>query len=542
MTNIVTNDSSQQCGQGTANRAGVEHQGGVRRVQDNDISPALTISGLSKTFPGTKALDSVDLTVHPGQIHALIGQNGSGKSTVVKILAGYHEPDAGARAEVKGVPFELGSASAALNAGLRFVHQDLGLVETMTVAENFHMGDTSFSLGRVRKADDRKTARAALERLGYDIDPSAVIGTLAESERTAVGLARALYASDTALPFHLLVLDEVTASLPGAEAQRLFAALRRIAATGTAILFISHHLDEVLDLCDQVTVLRDGKLVDSVVVAGLSGEQLAELLLGRRLQAELAAHTRVEVEQTSPTMRVSQLAGMTLAPFDFELFPGEVLGIAGLTGSGRDEIASLIGGRIPRSGTISIDGKSVKSNDPRAAIDAGICMVPADRAGLALFPLYTVRENLTIADLDPFFQGGRMRPGDEVSHAKEWISEMDVRPARHDAVIGELSGGNQQKVVIARWLRVAPRVFVLDEPTQGVDVGSKADIHRLIDQAVSRGASVIVASSDSSELERLCTRVIILQRGEVSAHLRGNEIHQDRIEELQLLPLAQSAS
>ena len=511
-------------------------------MQDNDNSPALTISGLSKTFPGTKALDSVDLTVRAGEIHALIGQNGSGKSTVVKILAGYHEPDDGGVAAVNGVPFQLGSAPAALAAGLRFVHQDLGLIETMTVAENFRLGVTSFSLGRVRRADDRADAQQALEKLGYDIHPDMSIAVLAESERTAVGLARALYAADTSVPFQLLVLDEVTASLPGAEAQRLFAALRRIAAAGTAILFISHHLDEVLDLCDQVTVLRDGKLVASVPVSGLSGEQLAELLLGRRLQAELAAHTRIEVEQTTPTMQVSQLSGSTLAPFDFELYPGEVLGIAGLTGSGRDEIASLIGGRIPRSGTIYVKGILVKGNDPRAAIDAGICMVPADRAGLALFPLYSVRENLTIADLDPFFSGGRLRQRQEVAHAKQWITEMDVRPARHEAIIGELSGGNQQKVVIARWLRVAPRVFVLDEPTQGVDVGSKADIHRLIDQAVSRGASVIVASSDSSELERLCTRVIILQRGEVSAELQGDQIHQDRIEELQLLPLASTAS
>ncbi len=319
-------------------------------MQDNDNSPALTLTGLSKTFPGTKALDSVDLTVRAGEIHALIGQNGSGKSTVVKILAGYHEPDDGGVAAVNGVPFQLGSAAAALAAGLRFVHQDLGLIETTTVAENFRLGVTSFSLGRVRRVDDRADAQQALAKLGYDIAPDMPIAALAESERTAVGLARALYAADTSVPFQLLVLDEVTASLPGAEAQRLFTALRRIAAGGTAILFISHHLDEVLDLCDQVTVLRDGKLVASVPVSGLSGEQLAELLLGRRLQAELAAHTRIDVEQTTPTMQVSQLSGSTLAPFDFELFPGEVLGIAGLTACGVDAIeatiADLTGGNI----------------------------------------------------------------------------------------------------------------------------------------------------------------------------------------------------
>ena len=256
--------------------------------------PALRIVGLSKTFPGQRALDDVDLEIAAGEIHALVGQNGSGKSTIVKILAGYHEPDPGAVAEVAGVPFELGSAPAALGAGLRFVHQDLGLVESMTVSDNFRMNRRLRPLGLLRRAEDRAAARQALDALGYDIDPSALIGQLAESERTAVGVARALDGAGDAGRFPLLVLDEATASLPGPEVERLFGALRRIAAGGTAILFISHYLDEVLKIADRVTVLRDGRRVTTAAGAELTHEGLANLMLGRELVAEAAAHTRVE--------------------------------------------------------------------------------------------------------------------------------------------------------------------------------------------------------------------------------------------------------
>ena len=499
----------------------------------------LRITGLTKTFPGQRALDNVDLEIAPGEIHALVGQNGSGKSTVVKVLAGYHEPDDGAVAEVAGVPFELGSSTAALDAGLRFVHQDLGLVETMSVSDNFRMTRRLRSLAPLRRGDDRADARRALEALGYAIDPTAPIAALAESERTAVGVARALDGAGEDGRFPLLVLDEATAALPGPEVSRLFGALRRVAAAGTAVLFISHYLDEVLSIADRVTVLRDGKRVATTPVSELTHEGLANLMLGRQLVAEAAAHTRLDAppEGAEAVLSLRGVGGAELAPFNLDVQPGEVVGIAGLTGSGRDELASLLSGRRVRTGEVHVGGRLIPPHRPRSAIDAGLCAVPADRANDALFRMETVRENLTIADLKPFWSGGRLRKRDETAHAALWVQELDVRPARTDAIIGELSGGNQQKVVMARWFRCTPRVLVLDEPTQGVDVGSKADIHRLVDLATSRGTATIVCSSDSAELERLCSRVIVLQRGVVIAELRGDEITSERIEETQLLPL-----
>jgi ribose transport system ATP-binding protein len=500
---------------------------------------ALRIRNLSKTFPGQRALDAVDLEIAPGEIHALVGQNGSGKSTVVKILAGYHHPDRDAVAEVADVPFDLGSASAAAAAGLRFVHQDLGLVEAMTVADNFRMNRRLRALAPLRRGEDRRAARDAMSALGYDVDPARRVAELAESERTAVGVARALDGAGADGRFPLLVLDEATAALPGPEVERLFGALRRVAASGTAVLFISHYLDEVLSIADRVTILRDGKRVATAASVDLSHERLANLMLGRELVAEAAAHTRLEPAAAGgrPALAVHGVGGAELAPLNLAVQPGEVVGIAGLTGSGRDELASLLSGRRLRVGEVLVDGRPIPPFDPRAAIDAGLCAVPADRANDALFRLSTLRENLTIGDLRPFWSGRRLHTRAEKDHAKVWIEELDVRPARSEAIIGELSGGNQQKVVMARWFRCTPRVLVLDEPTQGVDVGSKADIHRLVDLASTRGTATVVCSSDSAELERLCSRVIVLQRGVVIAELRGAEITSERIEETQLLPL-----
>jgi ribose transport system ATP-binding protein len=507
------------------------------------MTAALRIRTLSKTFPGQRALDSVDMEIASGEIHALVGQNGSGKSTIVKILAGYHEPDRGALAEVADVPFELGSAPAAAAAGLRFVHQDLGLVESMTVSDNFRMSRRLRALSPLRRNDDRRDAVAALAALGYDIDPTRTIAELAESERTAVGVARALDGAGEDGRFPLLVLDEATAALPGPEVARLFGALRRVAAAGTAVLFISHYLDEVLAIADRVTVLRDGRRVATETTAALTHESLANLMLGRELVAEAAAHTRLEPAASHrPVLSVRGVGGAELAPISFEVRRGEVVGIAGLTGSGRDELASLLSGRRLRIGEVVVDGTTIPPFRPRAAIDAGLCAVPADRANDALFRTSTLRENLTIGDLRPFWSGGRLRKSAERQDAKVWINELDVRPPRAEAIIAELSGGNQQKVVMARWFRCTPRVLVLDEPTQGVDVGSKADIHRLIDLASTQGTATVVCSSDSAELERLCSRVIVLQRGVVIADLHGADITSERIEETQLIPLGAVAA
>ena len=487
---------------------------------------------VSKTFPGQIALDDVDLEIRVGEIHALVGQNGSGKSTFVKLLAGYHRPDPGSDTRLLGTSFELGSAAAARDAGVRFVHQDLGLVEALSVTENFHLTDTrTMSLGKVSRSGERAEAVAALAAIGYDIDPDLAIARLAESERTAVALARAL--ADVGAEPRLLVLDEVTASLPGAEVVRLFAALRSIASTGVSILFISHHLDEVLGLADRVTVLRDGRRIVTADSHELSSETLIEYLLGRELKSDVDRGA-VERDAGAPVLMVRNLCGEAVAGLDLDVAAGEIVGVAGLTGSGREEVAGLLTGRLARSGDVAVDGETVRSGRPRDAIRHGMCLVPADRAAHALMELASIRENLTLPDVSDFWSGGVLRRDPERAEVARWADELSIQPPRSEAPLTTLSGGNQQKVVMARWLRVSPRVLVLDEPTQGVDIGSKSEIHRLVDRAALDGASVVVCSTDSDELARLAHRVVVLHRGSIAHELVGSAITTERIEELQL--------
>jgi ribose transport system ATP-binding protein len=496
-------------------------------------SPALVVNGASKTFGAQRALAELDLEILPGEVHALLGANGSGKSTFVKLLAGYHRPDPGATAHVAGQEFELGSAPAARHAGLRFVHQNLGLIESMTVADNFRL--ETRGLAPTHRRTERDDAGRALESLGYDISPNAMVADLVESERTAIALARAL---DHTGDVPLLVLDEPTASLPGPEVERLFAAVRRIADNGTAILFISHHLEETFEIADRATVLRDGRKVATERVADLDHDRLVELMLGRQLVHTTSLHARL-TDHTAPAagrLIVRGLHGESVVDVDLDVAAGRILGVAGLTGSGREELAGLLGGRLPRAGSVLVDGEPVPPGDPKAAVDAGVCSVPADRAAQAVLPGASVRENLTLGNLKPFWRRGALNGAAETKESELWVERLDVRPAETEKLATELSGGNQQKVIIARWLRVTPAVLVLDEPTQGVDIGSKADIHRLVEEAAADGCAVVVCSTDDEELARLATEVVVIRRGRVAVRLTGDEITAERIEQEQLRP------
>ena len=497
---------------------------------DHAAPPALSLRGVRKAFPGTVALDDVDLEVAPGEIHALVGHNGSGKSTLVKVLAGYHAADAG-EAAVGGVPLPLVHGDR-LAAGLRFVHQTSGLVEALSVGDNFRLCAPGARLRRLDRAAEHEACRRALLALGYDILPSSPVASLTAAERTAVALARALDGwQDQA---RLVVLDEVTAALPGAEVERLLAALRAVRATGVAVLFVSHHLDEVLDIADTVTVLRDGRRVGTEPAAALTHDRLVELMLGRGVDRAGGPRTPRPTE-AAPLLQVSGLGGIGLHGLDLDVRPGEVVGIAGLTGSGREEVAGLLSGRLARRGTVSVDGTLLAAGNARAAIAAGVCCVPADRAQQALLGAGTVRENLTLPDLSAFWGRGRVHHRRERAETHGWCEQLEVRPGRSEDAITGLSGGNQQKVVLARWLRLAPRVLVLDEPTQGVDVGSKADIHALVDRAAADGAVVVVCSSDAEELARVATHVVVLHRGREVARLEGNDLTVANIEQQQLL-------
>jgi ribose transport system ATP-binding protein len=489
------------------------------------MTPALTVTNMSKSFAGPRVLDGVSLSIEPGEIRALVGENGSGKSTLIKILAGFHLPDEGS-AEVDGQPLRLGDGTSSEGLGLRFVHQDLGLVNNLDAVDNLALGVGYPSFrGGIRWRQERKRARKALADLGYHFDVRQTVDRLAMSERTALAVARAM--GPRAVPPKVLILDEPTANLPAAEAQRLFQLAKRVTDSGVAVVFVSHHFDEVFGLAQSVTVLRDGQHVITRPVAGLTEDGLIELVIGRQL--EQVQHDAKAAERRAVVLEAIGLGCGVLDNVDFAVHAGEIVGVAGITGSGRDEIARALFGGLDRTGEVTVNGAAVPKLRPDKAMAMGVGLVPAERHANAAFMTSTLRENITVVRPGTHWRGGILRKSSERSDVARWLERLDVRPRKPEFTMADLSGGNQQKVVLARWLRLEPKVLVLDEPTQGVDVGAKSDIHTLIDEAAAQGTAVLVASTDHEELVRLCHRVLVMRRGRIADEISGGRMDHDVI-------------
>jgi ribose transport system ATP-binding protein len=494
--------------------------------------PLLDIKAMSKSFPGTRALDDVDLSIAAGEIHALVGQNGSGKSTLIKLLAGFHAPEPGSVVAVSGAEVDLGDPAAARAAGFRFVHQDLALVGSLSVVENLALGRgfTTGLGGRIRWRAERRAARAMLASVGFDIDVRRPVGELSAAERTGVAIARALW--DWESGAKVLVLDEPTATLPKHEVETLFRSVRLVRERGVGVLYVSHRLDEIFSIADRVSVLRDGRKLGTYPVEELDEKRLIALMLG---EAVTRAVSDAPPRRRGVALKVRGLCGTVLAGLDFDAHAGEVLGFAGLTGSGREELLPLLFGASPRSGTVELADGPVPPNSPTAAIRRGVALVPANRLTQGGVFDMSIASNLTLSD--PWRASGRagaIRRGQERREVVDWLGRLDVRPPQPDLKLATLSGGNQQKVVIAKWLRLGPRVLLLDELTQGVDVGAKAMIHALVRSAAQNGAAVILASSDDEEICDLCDRVHVLRDGQIAAELQQHEMTMDVIGELQL--------
>jgi len=496
------------------------------------MTPLLEIRDMSKSFPGTRALASVEMDIGAGEIHALVGQNGSGKSTLIKILAGFHAPEAGTVVRVAGNEVELGHPAAAREAGFRFVHQDLALVDALSVVENLALGrgfETGVG-GRIRWRAERLRAKEMLASLGFNLDVRRPLGELTAAERTGVAIARALWEWEDGA--RVLVLDEPTATLPKTEVDVLFDSVRRVRERGVGVLYVSHRLDEVFSIADRVSVLRDGRKVGTYETRELDEKKLIGLMLGTAVTRAVGNTTTARGDTV---LRAHGLCGEVLVDVDFEAHAGEVLGFAGLTGSGREELLPLLFGARPRNGTVQVGDDVVAPGRPQDAIRRGMSLVPADRLKQGGVFDMSVRSNMTLTDLSTVRGfGGAIRKRREQGEVNDWLTRLDVRPHDPDLRLATLSGGNQQKIVIAKWLRRHPRVLLLDELTQGVDVGAKAMIHALIRQAAEAGTAVIVASSDDEEICDLCDRAYILREGHIAAELSQREMTIDEIGRLQL--------
>src|SRR4051794_2494605 len=497
-----------------------------------DYKPVLAIRELSKTFLGTRALDRVDFDLLSGEVHALVGQNGSGKSTLIKVLAGFHQPDPGAEITVDGNRVEIADTAASRELGFRFVHQDLGLVPTLDTVENLALGreyQTGFA-GRIRWAAERRDAEERVHALGYDFDVRKPVSMLGTAEQTGIAIARALSGWESA---RVLVVDEPTASLPRHEIKLLFEAIRRVSARGLGVIYVSHRLDEVFDIAQRVTVLRDGHKVVTARVSELDQEKLISLMVGGE---QLASRSADSAQRDRPVvLEVDGLCGLVVDNVDLSARGGEVLGIAGLTGSGREEILPLIFGAVSRYGSVRVEGKEVRPERPSAAKDAGIALVPAHRHTQGSVPGMTVQENCTLTDLVRHSgRGLHLATRPERAEVQTWIETLDVRPQRPEAIFATLSGGNQQKVVLAKWLRMRPKLLLLDEPTHGVDVHAKATIHALAREAAASGAAVVIASSDEKELCDACDRVLVMRNGRIVGQLGDERLTSDAIARMEL--------
>jgi ribose transport system ATP-binding protein len=484
--------------------------------------PVLEIHRLSKTFSGVQVLYDVDLEVMPGEVHALLGQNGSGKSTIIKVLSGYHDPDPGADIKLAGEDLSHGAR------GMSFVHQDVGLVDAMSILDNLRVGRWATGVKRIHWREERERAAETLRRFGMPLDPGVEVGTLSPADKAIIGLIRAL--DQLGDEGHgLLVLDEPTASLPRGDVDKVFTAVRELASRGFGVLFVSHRLDEVRALANRATVIRDGRIVGKRELSDTSDDDLVTLILGTGL-TELYP----EIPQTGKgiVLEARGLSGIRATNVSFDLHEGEILGLTGLAGMGEDEIPYLLFGAVPlRAGEIKVRGQKVKLSDPYSAMRAGLALVPANRARDSGVAVATVQENVSLTTLGRYFHGGRLRHAEERQSVLRLIKEFQVVPPSPDRSLSTLSGGNQQKALLAKWLQMRPPVVILHEPTQGVDVGSRKQIFSVISDAAAGGAGIIIVSGEYEDLANLCDRVLVFRDGVVVSDLSGESLSRDRIVE-----------
>lgn len=498
----------------------------------DDAPPFLRIEALSKHFAGAQALADVSLEVRRHEVHGLLGHNGSGKSTLIKVLAGFHAPDAGARIWIRGEEIALPMPSGkARDLGISFVHQHLGLIPSLTVLENLLLGDMA-TQARWR-IDWRREAIAARElfaRYGIDLDPATTVTEVSPVQRALLAIVRAFRDLGRNHGEGLLILDEPTPFLPHKDVQRLFALVRQVVAEGASVIFVSHDIDEVLEITDRATVLRDGRVAGTFATTGMGKEEIVEMIVGHRLARQGKAPS---VAKPSVALRVEALDGAVVRHANFEVAEGEILGLTGLIGSGYDEVPYLLyGATTAQAGTLQMAGgppRRIDAQKPARAIDQGMVLIPGDRQNNAVMGTLSVAENLGMPVYDRATHPWAVSGAKLEANARRLAEAFDVRPRDPTLLLQNLSGGNQQKAVMAKWLQLEPRTILLDEPTQGVDVGAREQLFEHLRNAAARGAAIVLASSDFEQLEALCDRVLIFGHGRIAVELRGAQVSKSAI-------------
>ncbi|MFU0824940.1 sugar ABC transporter ATP-binding protein [Clostridium sp.] len=490
-----------------------------------DKKPMLEMQGITKSFPGVKALDGVNIKAYGGEVLALLGENGAGKSTLMKILSGVYRKDSG-KIFIEGEEVEPTNIKEAEKLGVSIIHQELSVLPNLTVGQNIFLGNEKFSKfsRRIDKSVLRERSKAFLEQIGSKVDPDTLVKDVSVGEMQMIEIAKALTKNSK-----IIIMDEPTTALTEVETKKLFEVIEKLKQKGIAVIYISHRMEEIFTICDRVTVLRDGQYVGDAKTSEVSNDDLIAMMVGRKLEEqfpyrrEKVGDVILRAENIKYKNKVNDVT--------FEVNAGEILGVAGLMGSGRTELAKVIFGEYKKdAGEIYIDGKKVKVSSPKDGIENGICYLSEDRKREGLILGMSVGENMTISNLKKY-EGGlkKIDKKKERKDVEEYIKKLSVKTPYPEQLMKNLSGGNQQKAILAKWIMISPKVLIIDEPTKGIDVGAKKEIYEVLNELKASGKAIIMISSDLPEVMGVSDRIMVMHEGKVSGILSHDEANQEKI-------------